>query len=417
MNAESDIRSGAWLVVGLLWFVACLNYLDRVMITTMRSSLTEDIPMTDAQFGMLTAVFLWVYGLLSPMAGFLADRFSRSRIIILSLVAWSLITWLTGHAKTFEQLLLARALMGISEACYIPAALALIADYHRGATRSLATGIHVTGVTIGSGLGGVAGWIAEKQGWTYAFGLFGVVGVVYGTLLIFMLRDATNTESKPILSKAHAPVRFGEALVSLLSNGSFLLMIAFWSLTAAASWGVTGWMPTYLGEHFQLGQGKAGISATVYHHTASVFGLIAGGLWADRWSRTHSRARILVPVIGLCFAVPGLLLAANSSILIMAIIGLMVYGMSRSFTDSNMMPILCMVCDPRYRATGFGVLNLFGCIVGGTTIYVGGILRDHDVDVRYVFCFSAVGLLVCAVLLFLVRPAPGLTASSEDYQA
>jgi predicted MFS family arabinose efflux permease len=399
------VSRNAWLVVGLLWFVACLNYLDRVMITTMRGSIIADISMTEAQFGMLTAVFLWVYGLLSPLAGFLADRFSRSRIIIGSLIVWSIITWLTGQAKTFEQLLLARALMGISEACYIPAALALITDYHRGATRSLATGIHVTGVTIGSGLGGVAGWIAEKQGWSYTFSLFGFVGIAYGVLLIILLRDAPPTETKDPSSQSKPKVDFYPALVSLLSNPSFHLMIVFWALAAAASWGVSGWMPTYLGERFQLGQGEAGLSATVFHHSASVVGLIVSGVWADRWSQTHPRARILVPAIGLCFAVPGLLLAASSPVLSFAVIGLIIYGLSRSFTDSNMMPILCMVCDPRYRATGFGVLNMFACIVGGCTIYLGGVLRDAQVNVNTIFCTSAIGLLICAGLIFLVRPS------------
>src|ERR1035441_4056978 len=137
MSADLRLPPRAWLIVGLLWVVACLNYLDRIMLTTMRESLIEAIPMTDAQFGLLTSAFLWVYGLLSPFAGFLADRFSRSRVIIGSLFVWSAIIWLTGHAKTYEQLLVARALMGISEACYIPASLALIIDYHRGPTRSL----------------------------------------------------------------------------------------------------------------------------------------------------------------------------------------------------------------------------------------------------------------------------------------
>src|SRR5688500_18217454 len=141
----SDLKSPgrAWFVVGLLCVVGCLNYLDRNMIMTMRKSLVEAIPMTDAQFGLLTSVFLWVYGILSPLAGFLADRFSRSRVIIVSLFVWSAVTWLTSYATTFEGLLIARALMGISEACYIPAALALITDYHRGSTRSFATGVHV----------------------------------------------------------------------------------------------------------------------------------------------------------------------------------------------------------------------------------------------------------------------------------
>lgn len=142
----------AWLTVALLWFVGCLNYLDRVMIATMRQSLVDAIPMTDAQFGRLTTIFLLVYAVLSPVAGYLADRFNRSHVIIGSLFVWSLITWLTAHATTYGQLLVTRALMGVSEACYIPAALALIADYHGPRTRSLANGTHLSGV-----LGAVCG--------------------------------------------------------------------------------------------------------------------------------------------------------------------------------------------------------------------------------------------------------------------
>src|SRR6185436_3333637 len=164
MNAPpppSNFR--AWLAVALLCVVGCLNYLDRIMLVTMRSSVVAAVPMTEAQFGLLTSIFLWVYGVLSPFAGFLADRFSRSRVIIASLFIWSFVTWMTAHAQTYNELLLARALMGISEACYIPAALALIADFHRGPTRSLAIGVHMAGIMIGQGLGGVGGWLAEKR--------------------------------------------------------------------------------------------------------------------------------------------------------------------------------------------------------------------------------------------------------------
>src|SRR5262245_64986902 len=118
------------------------------MITTMRSSLMKDIAMTEKQFGMLTTAFLIVYGLLSPFAGYLADRFSRSLVIMGSLFIWSFITWLTAHAKTYEELLATRFLMGISEACYITACLALVTDYHRGNTRSRATDLLIVGVLI-----------------------------------------------------------------------------------------------------------------------------------------------------------------------------------------------------------------------------------------------------------------------------
>lgn len=406
MNANPKLPPRAWLVVALLWPVACLNYLDRVMITTMRGSVMEAIPMTEAQFGLLTAVFLVVYAILSPCAGFLADRFSRSHVIIGSLVVWSVITWLTGQAKTFEQLLATRALMGISEACYIPAALALIVDYHRGPTRSLATGIHVTGVYVGAGLGGVGGWLAEREGWAYAFNLFGIVGIVYGAVLVCALRDAPQTGAGTAATVSAAPkVRFGEALVSLLGSGSFLLMLVFWGLLSVAGWGVIGWMPTYLGEHFHLGQGRAGLSATGYLNAATVLGLLVGGVWADRWSRTRKRARILVVVIGLCIAAPGVLLAANSDMLVLAVAGLVLYGLARSFTDANMMPILCLVSDLRYLATGFGVLNLFACLVGAATVYAGGALRDAQLDVSHIFRFAAGGLILCAALMIFVRPA------------
>jgi MFS family permease len=392
------------MVVALLWIVAALNYLDRIMITTMRWSLVESIPMTDAQFGLLTSVFLWSYGILSPFAGFLADRFSRSRVVILSLLAWSVLTWLTGHAKTFDQLLIVRTLMGISEACYIPAGLALIADYHRGHTRSLATGVHMTGVFTGSALGGMGGWLAEKHTWGYAFSFFGVIGIVYGLFLLFVLKDPPKQE-QPSGSEPAKPVAFGAALKSLFSNGSFLLILAFWGLIGLVGWALVGWLPTYLGEQFNLGQGAAGMSATGYLQTASMVGVLLGGFLADRLSRKYRRGRILVPVVGLCVAAPAIFMAASTSLLPLAVAGLIIYGLTRAFTDANMMPILCLVSDPRYRATGYGVLNLFACIIGGLTIYAGGALRDQAVNLSVLFQVAAVTLLICAAILFLVKPS------------
>lgn len=196
---QTKVLQNPWLIVGLLFVVGALNYLDRTMIATMRTSIVESIPMTDAQFGLLTSMFLWVYGLLSPFAGFMADRFSRSKVIIGSLFVWSLVTWLTSHATTYNQLLATRALMGISEAFYIPAALALILDYHKGPTQSLATGLHMTGVMVGQSLGFVGGWLAESHSWDYAFHIFGVVGIIYAAILFFILKDApANTSADKI---------------------------------------------------------------------------------------------------------------------------------------------------------------------------------------------------------------------------
>lgn len=402
-GAATPLR--AWMVVALLWFVGFLNYLDRVMITTMRQSIVDAIPMSDAQFGLLTTVFLLVYGGLSPLAGYLADRFNRSHVIVTSLVAWSAITWLTAHATTYGQLLTTRALMGISEACYIPAALALIADYHGVRTRSLANGVHLSGVMVGAGLGGVGGMIAESHGWAQAFAWFGQLGVVLAVVTAVFLRDQrAGAAGTAAGAPARENVRLGEALRSLGSSRAFLLALGYWGLLGMSVWSVVGWMPTYLKEHFSLGQGVAGISATGYYQGASIVGILFGGWWADRWSRTRPDAPVLVPLIGMGVAAPAILLAASTGLLPLALGGLMVFGLTKSFADANMMPILTLVADQRYRATGYGILNLCACVVGGITIYAGGALRDARIDVGNVFRFGAASIVVCAVLLYYVRP-------------
>ena len=133
-----------WVVVALLWGVALLNYMDRQMLSTMRDAMQMDI--TELQegkyFGYLMAIFLWIYGLMSPISGFIADRLNRKWLIVGSLFVWSSVTYLMGVATTFTQVFWLRALMGVSEALYLPAGLALIADYHEGRSRSLAVGLH-----------------------------------------------------------------------------------------------------------------------------------------------------------------------------------------------------------------------------------------------------------------------------------
>ena len=133
-----------WLVVSMLWFVALLNYLDRQMLSTMKPSMMIDITeLVSAQnFGRLMAVFLWIYAFMSPISGIIADRLNRKWLIVGSLFVWSGVTLLMGYATTFDQIYALRAIMGVSEAFYIPAGLSLIADYHQGKTRSLAIGIH-----------------------------------------------------------------------------------------------------------------------------------------------------------------------------------------------------------------------------------------------------------------------------------
>ncbi len=390
-------------MVGLLAVVGALNYLDRVILTTMRGSLVAAIPMTEAQFGLLTSAFLWVYAFVSPIGGFLSDRVSRTKVVIGSLFLWSAVTWMTAHATTFDGLLLTRVLMGVGEACYIPAALALIADYHRGPTRSLATGIHMIGISVGQGLGGLGGVLAERHDWAYAFRLFGLIGVGYSILLIVMLRDAPKAPLDPATA-AVPKLKFGEAVVSLFASKAYRIALAFWALVSVGGWAVIGWLPTFLGERFHLTQGTAGMSATGYLQPATWVGLVVGGLWSDYASRRNPRGRMYVTIIGLGIAAPSIFLGVNASVLWMAIAGFMLWSFGVAFVNSNMMPILCLISDERYRATGYGILNLCSCIVGGITIYLGGALRDAHIPVAIIFDAAVFITLICCCLLYLIKP-------------
>jgi MFS family permease len=194
MKEQQEKNSGIypWVVVALLWVVALLNYMDRQVITTMRPSMQGDISdLSSAEnFGRLMAIFLWIYGFASPLAGYFSDRLSRKWLIVGSLFVWSAVTYLMGTAGSFNELLWLRGIMGLSEAIYVPAALTLIADYHSGRTRALAVGIHMTGIYCGQALGGFGATIAELLSWQRAFHLFGIIGIIYAGILIFSLRES-----------------------------------------------------------------------------------------------------------------------------------------------------------------------------------------------------------------------------------
>lgn len=428
MRQKSNVSRYAWFVVALLWIVGMLNYLDRLIIPSMRSWIVADIPMNDAQFGLLTAVFLWVYGVVSPVGGYFADRYSRKWVIMVSLGVWSGMTWLTGQMHSFDSLLAVRAIMGIGEACYISAALALIADYHSSKTRSFATGLHQSGLYAGAALGGAGGWIASSHGWRAAFTIFGAVGVAYTVFLLFALRDRKlPADEKP--APGAEKISAGAAAADLFRSRSFWALIVYIGLAGAAFWLINGWLPTFLQTTFArwkpagawttlfpaawtakmaVTAANAGLWATVPVQAASFVGILAGGAGADYWSRTNARGRMLLPMIGFVCAGPCLFLLAVTPSFAIALAAMIVFGLGRGFADANLMPIVCQVINPRYCATAYGILNFVSVGVGGGMIYAGGWLRDQHVGLAVTFMIAAVGLFAAGLMLLLVRPKASL---------
>ncbi|MDM1294002.1 MFS transporter [Sphingobacterium sp. N143] len=394
----------AWLVVVLLWVVAFLNYFDRLLITSMRDPIVGEFHLNDAQFGLLTSVFLWCYGIVSPFGGYMADRYSRRKVILFSVFIWSAVTLWTGYARSFPELLATRILMGVSEACYIPAALALISDYHTGRTRSLATGLHMCGLYTGMALGGLGGYIAEYWGWRQGFHVFGLFGVLYAIVLAYTLHDRSTAlpaqESEPNNVES---VKLKEVLSSLFKLTSFYIILVYFAVLGMANWLINGWLPTFLKEQFHLDLGEAGISATGYMQIGSFAGVIIGGILADRWQRKNERARLYVIILGFCIGAPFLFFMAWTTVFTWAILGMLIFGLARGFNDANLMPLLRQVADSRYSATAYGFLNFLSTIVGGLMVYIGGALKDANVSLAVTYQVVAVGLLVAALLLLVVK--------------
>jgi MFS transporter, Spinster family, sphingosine-1-phosphate transporter len=400
-------RRYAWLVVALLVPVALLNYLDRQMLASMKFSVMRDIPdiALEAKWGTILALFKWVYAFLSPVGGYLADRYSRRHVIAGSLLVWSAVTWTTGHVHTYEQLLLTRALMGISEAFYIPAALALIADFHTGGTRSRAIGFHQMGIYIGVIVGGFGGYAADSPslGWRWAFEICGVIGIIYAVPLFLLLRNPPRQLQS---HDANVPSPAG-GIRELLGNGAFILLVLYFTLPALAGWIVRDWMPAILKAEFGIGQGLAGVSATVYWQAAAIAGAMTGGWLADRWMRKTPRGRILVSALGMSMIVPamfGVGYAPQTGVLAVAVAFLILFGLGWGFFDCNNMPILCQVVRPELRATGYGVMNLVSISCGGLADWGFGILRDRHVPLFGIFAIFASTAIVSIVLVLLIRP-------------
>lgn len=397
----------AWGVVIMLFFVGGLNYLDRSLLAVMRTSVIEKIPMTDADFGLLLSLFAWVTAALSPICGFLADRFKRSWIVTGSLITWSAVTLLTAFCTKYDHLIVSRLFLAVCEACYLPAALALITDYHDERSRSLATGVHITGLSLGAAISGIGGMFAERYSWNFAYGIFGVLGLGMSVVLIFFLRDPPKISHRP---EARPEVSFSKAVKSLFASPAFIIVMVNFGLCSFAVGGVIGWMPTFLKERFQLTQGIAGISATGYFNVAAVCGLLIGGAVADRWSRVNSRSRLLISSIGLALSAPCMMVIGAGGELPHVLVGLGLLGFFYMAAIVHTMPILCQVVDERFRSTAYGILNLLAGFMGGNAIYVCGVMRDAGLDFRWYLYGSAVCLAVSAGLFFGVKPRVATTS-------
>jgi MFS transporter, ACS family, D-galactonate transporter len=358
-----------WVVVGLLWVVGLLNYMDRQMLSTMRSSMMVDIRELQSaeNFGFLMAIFLWIYGLVSPVAGLIADRFSKKWLIIGSLGVWSGVTLLMGYAQNFTVLYILRAIMGLSEALYIPAGLALIVEYHKGSTRSLAIGIHMTGLYLGQAIGGFGATLAHTFSWQTAFHTFGLIGVLYSLVLMFFLKDYRKDDNSAEINAKNGVSGIKsvyQSLGTLLGTVSFWIILFYFAAPSFPGWAIKNWIPTLFSQSMGLDMTVAGPLSTITIASSSFLGVIFGGILADRWIQKNLRGRIYTGAIGLSLMIPALIFLGFGKTPLFIVGGGIFFGIGFGMFDANNMPILCQFVSSRHRAAGYGLMNMTGVFAG-----------------------------------------------------
>ena len=427
MNLK-DKKYYPWLVVCLLWGVALLNYLDRQMLSTMKDAMQVDIAelQSATNFGYLMAAFLWIYGLMSPISGIIADRLNRKWLIVGSLFVWSGVTYLMGIAETFRQVFWLRSLMGVSEALYIPAGLSLIADYHSGKSRSLAVGIHMTGLYVGQALGGFGATVAAAFSWHATFHWFGLIGMAYAIILMLFLRDkkpdinvgatlvvarnaapkGDNVGATLVVARNAAPKgeSVGKSLRTLFTNPAFWVILLYFTVPSLPGWATKNWMPTLFSENLGLEMSKAGPMATITIAMSSFFGVLIGGSLSDRWVQKNIRGRVYMGAIGLGLTIPSLFLLGYGHSIVSIVLAGMLFGLGFGIFDTNNMPILCQFVSAKQRATAYGLMNMTGVFAGAIITSILGKWSDNG-NLGSGFAMLAVIVAVAlAVQLYFLRP-------------
>lgn len=386
-----------WLLVLTLFLVSTMNYADRTSITALYSLLKTDMGFTDVGLGAIGSVFLWSYAFSSPFCGFLGDRVSRGRLVLWSLAGWSLVTLFTGLVVEQWQLLGMRGLLGLVEAMYLPAAMALLAEYHGTETRGKAMALMGLGNYVGMAGGGtIGGYFGEHNGWRMPLLVLGMAGLVLAALCWFLLPAGRADRSGPSERKG---LSFPVAAGRLLRIPSFLVVAGAGVLTAIGTWIFINWLPLYFRENMDMTLAGAGFIGSSVVSLSAAAGQVVGGVVSDRVALGGPHRRMWLQAALILCAAPVLLAFVLTRNLNLIIGALVAYSLLRTSADLNMLPVMCDLAGLDKRSTAFGITNMLNTLSGGLGVFVAGYLKT-GFGLNGVFAGVAGILALDAVLLF-----------------
>lgn len=364
-----------WELVGLLWLAYFLNQADRQIFGVTLPLIRDEFQLSDTQMGLIATAFSVIFGLFVPIAGWLGDRIPRRIVVVCSLLTFSLGTLLTGLASAFLPLLLFRGVAtGIGEALYAPAANTLVAEHHvetRGRALALHQTANYTGVVVGSFL---AGAIADRLGWRWAFAAFGCVGLVWAVVLWIR----TN-----IQSAAAAPQQqqqgflLAEAVAKILRTPELIAQVIGFSGLVFVLVGYLTWTPSLLVERFHLSLAQAGFQAVAGHHLLAYLGLLATGVATDRMISRWPRMRLLTMGIALVWFAPFLFLCAVTESQAVMYLALAAFGLCRGIYDAGLYAAIFDHVENRLRASVAGIIVAVAYVTASLSPLIIGALRSH----------------------------------------
>jgi MFS transporter, Spinster family, sphingosine-1-phosphate transporter len=379
-----------------MWGAYFLNYCDRQAVFAMFPVLKIDLAMTDRQLGLTGSIFLWVYGIGCPIAGQIADKFSKRILVVASLAIWSLVTVATGLSTSVFMLLALRAAMGISESLYMPAAISLTSNAHAPEKRSRAVATLTTAQVAGT-VGGAwfGGWMANQGWWREAFFLLGGVGLIYAVPYFLFLRNV-NEEAELETRKT----RTAFAAAELFAVPTFVLLCFVFPTFVFGLWMLYSWLPNFLYEKFSLDLADAAFTATAYLQSATLVGLLCGGVLADWFFRITTASRLWLMTASLLLCAPCLYGIGHGSSLTATCASAAAFGLSSGFLMGNIFPAAFEVVPADTRASAVGVLNFFAALVSGFAPLLGGMWKK-TIGIEQLLVYTSLAYLVAAGCLIV----------------
>ncbi len=349
--------------------------MSRLAIFSILPLLRQELHLNNIVIGLLAGSFLWPYGLLSPVAGFIGDRFSRRTVIIASLSIWSAVMALGCLVNVPWQLVLLRFLLAVAQVPFMPTGNGLLADLHGPDTLAKASGIYQAGCYVGILAAGLpVAYISTHWGWRTMHLLTGCLGILLAILMFIYLPKRTAVTTGEATAPQDA-ISVREA-VSLLRVPTFMTIWAAFALASVVWWVVFTYLPLLIYENYHVSVERAAFQATIYIQVAGMISNPLLGSLVDAWAKGKARKRFLACAAVSMLGLPGLLIVGMGRHASLFVGGLLLLGLVMAGFDISWLPMLCTVTANNQRSTAWGMCNLGGTIGGGAAAFLTGLIMQ-----------------------------------------